>query len=152
MTKNRIYKIASIIFIIDQLIKFFVDKCVVVGTRKVVIKNFFSIYYLKNTGAAFSILENNSLLLVIISIFILIFFYFNIRKENSFKKILIFSYGFILGGILGNLVDRLFRHAVIDYLSFNFSNYYFPVFNVADVFIVLGISILIIDIFNTRSC
>ena len=149
---KKVYKIAGIILVFDQIIKYLIDKFIVLNTENVIIKNFFSIYYLRNTGAAFSILENNSFLLTIFSLTIMLFFYFSIRKEKNLNGILILSYGFIFGGILGNLIDRLFRGFVVDYLSFNIFGYYFPVFNLADIFIVIGIFILIINTFKTRSC
>ena len=66
------------------------------------------------------------------------------------------SYSLMIGGILGNLFDRCFNGYVIDFLSFKFGSYYFPIFNFADVFIVVGGIILIINILmedkHERSC
>jgi signal peptidase II len=56
-----------------------------------------------------------------------------------------FSYGMFIGGIVGNLVDRVFRNYVIDFLSFNIFGYHFPVFNIADCFIVISIFLIVIE-------
>ena len=57
----------------------------------------------------------------------------------------IISYSLIIGGIIGNLIDRIFLNHVIDFLSFNIFGYYFPIFNIADICIVCGILLLLID-------
>lgn len=59
-------------------------------------------------------------------------------KKDSFSKLEIICFSFLIGGILGNIIDRLCYQAVIDYLGFIFGNYYFPIFNLADILIVCG--------------
>ena len=66
------------------------------------------------------------------------------EKENLNNKTTIY-YGMLIGGIFGNLLDRITRNAVIDYLHFTFFNYSFPVFNFADSMIVIGILLLVIE-------
>ena len=65
------------------------------------------------------------------------------KEQKNFDKYEIYSMGMILGGIFGNMIDRIIHHSVIDYISFQFGNYYFPVFNFADTCIVLGVLLLI---------
>lgn len=113
--------------------------------RLTVIKDFFYINYVKNTGAAFSILKGYTYIFVILAI--VASFYiciFCISDDN--KNIEIFGYSLLLSGIIGNLCDRLFRGYVIDFLSFKIFNYYFPIFNFADIFIVVGAILIIFDL------
>ena len=69
-----------------------------------------------------------------------------IKKLQRVTNLTIISLGILIGGIIGNLFDRVLRHAVIDYLSFNFFGYSFPVFNLADIGITIGACLLIIDL------
>ena len=146
--KNRqnIYKIASTLLILDQIIKIIIKYNMNLYDKIIIIKNFFSILYLKNTGAAFSLFKDSTFILIIISVIFIIILDKYIRKEqNSLNKIDILSFGLIMGGIFGNLIDRIIHKGVIDYLSFRFFSYYFPVFNFADISITVGIALLIIS-------
>ncbi|MBR3362507.1 MAG: signal peptidase II [Bacilli bacterium] len=127
---------------IDQLIKNIIINLLSVGESINVIKNFFNITYVRNSGAAFSILESNTILLIIISIFALIFIFKHISKDNlsKFEYIL---YGILSGGICGNLFDRIVYKSVIDYLDFNIFGYKFPIFNFADSLIVISMFLII---------
>lgn len=146
--KNRenIYKITSIILMLDQFIKILVNKYLTLGSVVKIIPNFFSLIYLKNTGAAFSILEDSTLLLVVMSVIIVIILDKYIKKTKEFSKLEEISLGLIMGGIFGNLIDRIIHHAVIDYLSFKFFGYNFPVFNLADMAITIGVVLIIISL------
>ncbi len=143
--KSNIYTMGLIVFIIDRFIKYMIMNHLVELKEYSIIKNFFSIYYIKNDGAAFSILQGKTIILVLISLIMLYLldrYIGNIKKDNKFELI---SFGLIIGGILGNLFDRLIYHSVIDYLLFRFGNYTYPVFNFADSCIVIGVILLIID-------
>ena len=109
-----------------------------------IIPNFFSIQYLKNTGAAFSILENQTILLAITSIICISVIIYYLKKEENLTTAMYLSFGLVLGGILGNLIDRIVYQGVIDFLSFQIFNYNFPVFNIADIGITIGVLLLII--------
>ena len=143
---QKIFNITAIILIIDQIIKIIIRSNLNEYQEIKIIKNFFSITFLKNTGAAFSILKNSALLLIIISVlFILLISKYIKKEEKNLTKLDVYSYGIILGGIFGNLLDRIIHKGVIDYLSFRFFSYYFPVFNFADICITVGIALLIIS-------
>lgn len=144
--KNFIYTISMLFLLLDQLIKLIVTKNMELFQEIKIIKNFFSIYYIKNKGAAFSIMGNQTILLILISIICLLFLKNYIKTIKTPSKLTIVSLGIIIGGILGNLFDRLFYKEVIDYLSFNFFGYSFPVFNLADIGITVGAALLIITI------
>ena len=144
--KEKAYSVAAIVIIIDQIIKFVISNKMSLEQEIEVIPKFFSLYYVKNTGAAFSILQNQRVLLIIVSLVFLYFIDRFIEREKDLNKLSIISLGFIIGGIIGNLIDRLIQDGVIDYLSFQFGKYLFPIFNIADSFIILGIVLLIIGI------
>ncbi|MBR3198984.1 MAG: signal peptidase II [Bacilli bacterium] len=136
--------ISLICLCIDQIIKFFLYRFLDIGSSIILIKNFFNITLVYNEGAAFSILLSQRVLLILISIFVLIFLYFYLKKEKNMDKYEYIFYGILTGGILGNLTDRLFRGAVIDYLDFNIFGYAFPIFNFADMCIVCSVILIII--------
>lgn len=141
--KKRPYIIAFFVFMIDFFSKMIISNLLKLGKSIKVIEKFFYITYVHNEGAAWSILENQRILLLIISVFVLFLInkYMNKEELNKLESV---SYGIIIGGIIGNLVDRLFRGYVIDFLDFKIFGYNYPVFNLADSFIVIGIIIMFI--------
>lgn len=143
--RQKIYKITSIILILDQLLKIIVNHSMNLHQEIKVIPNFFSLYYVKNTGAAFSILENNTSLLIILTVIFIILVDKLIKKEEKFSKLATLSLGLVMGGMFGNLIDRIIHHGVIDYLSFTIFKYNFPVFNLADIGITMGVFLLLIS-------
>ena len=144
MTK-KIYITAIIIFIIDQISKVTISSYIGLNSSIRVIKNFFYLTYTNNTGASFGILKNSRVLLIILSIIALLILlrYISTFKETKYN---ILGLGFLMGGIIGNLLDRVLFGYVRDFFNFYIIGYDFPVFNVADIFIVLGVFILIISI------
>lgn len=100
---------------------------------------FFSIKYARNTGAAFSILEGQRWLLAIIAILISLFIIYVLYKNERKKILENFSFALILGGALGNLLDRLYYGYVIDFIDVNFGSWHYPTFNIADCAICIGI-------------
>ena len=141
---KKVFIIAITILIIDQLSKMIANTYLVDNIINI-IPNFFKLEYALNTGAAWSILNNKQALLIIISIILMIvLFMFNNNFKKSFRNNL--AFGFLYGGIWGNLVDRLFHGYVIDFLSFKIFNYDYPIFNIADIAVVFGIILLIIAI------
>lgn len=144
--KKLIYTISLITVLLDQIIKYIVMSNMTLHQEIKLIPNFFSLYYLKNTGAAFSILGNKTIILILVSIFCLIIIKNAIKKMKRVNTLTIISLGIMTGGIIGNLFDRILYKSVIDYLSFNIFNYNFPVFNLADIGITVGAILLIIDL------
>ena len=134
-----------IIFIIDQLVKLFIWFSLDLNTSITVVKNFFYISNVHNYGAAFSILYGNRIFLVIVSFFALVFVYYFMLKNKKFNWIDIIIYSLLIGGILGNLFDRIIYGYVVDYLDFVIFGYNFPIFNIADISIVISVILIIID-------
>lgn len=103
-----------------------------------IIPGFFSLIRVHNTGAAWSIFSDNIFFLIFISLVALIMIYLFFIKNNILTKVEQVIYGILIGGVLGNLIDRVIRGYVIDFFSFQFGSYAFPVFNFADIFIVIS--------------
>ena len=133
--------IAGVIAIVDQFTKWLVTTNIGYNHEIQIIESFFYITYVKNKGAAWGILQNQRLLFVGITILVIIGVLYLIAKEKKNYNKLVLS--FILGGALGNFIDRIFRGYVIDYINIT-EVMDFPVFNLADSFIVIGVIILII--------
>lgn len=109
------------------------------------IPKFLYFTYVKNTGGAWSIFSNNTWILLAVGIVCIIGLGYYIYKRENFSLLEVIYLGLIIGGILGNFVDRVFRGGVVDYIGFIFGSYYFPVFNIADICIVCGGVLLLID-------
>ena len=143
---KKFYGITLVTILLDQLIKngllFFMS----FGQSKVIIDGFFNITLVGNTGAAFSILSSNTVLLILISIIVLNVIYFCLIKGKDLDDFEQISYGLLVGGIMGNLIDRVIHMKVIDYLDFNLFGYNFPVFNLADIAIVVSMCLIVIQV------
>ena len=144
--RKKIYLIGLFCLFIDQLSKLLITIRFKAFTGKTIIKNVFELMYVKNTGAAWGILDNNLPILIFISMAALYFLNSYVKKEEKFSRLMILSYGFLFGGITGNLVDRIFRGYVVDFIHIYIFNYSYPVFNIADTFIVVGIILMLIEV------
>lgn len=133
--------------IIDQLIKYLVTTKLEITESIKVINNFFHITYIKNSGAAFGMFNDAGIILIILSFIALIGLVKYVIMDKNIKKIEAISYALVFGGILGNLSDRLLVGSVIDYLDFYIFGYNFPVFNLADILMVFGFGIILINLF-----
>lgn len=140
--KKKIWVYTFIIVLIDQISKIIVDNFL--NAEITIIPNFFTITEVKNTGGAWGMFGGNSLILACISLIVIIGLIRIINSDKKITKVDLLSYSFILGGIIGNFIDRLVRSFVIDFLSFKIFKYDFPVFNIADIFIVIGVFLFII--------
>lgn len=131
-----------ILTIIDQIIKYLVVSNISIGSEKIIIDNFLKFIYIRNTGAAFGILSGNIIFLIFITV-LLIFYIVNEMKKNINNNLSLLSSSLILSGALGNLIDRVVRGYVVDYISFTLFNREMSVFNLADTYITIGVILLI---------
>ena len=140
---KRIILISILTLGIDIISKQLVLNTMIEHQSIPIINNFFSITFAKNTGVAFSFLEGKVPLIIIMTsiIIVLILKYIKTTNPNKYES---FCYGLILGGALGNLIDRIIYGYVIDFLDFNIFGYPYPIFTLADTAIVIGIATLII--------
>ena len=142
MKKNSLLVIilVSVLLGLDLLLKYLVSNYI---TCVNIIDNFFSLTYVLNDGAAFSLLASRTYLLMLIALVCLFFIIYEL-KNNLWDKILSIGYSLVLAGLLGNFIDRLIDGYVVDYLSFKIFSFNYPVFNLADILIVVGIIIVLI--------
>ena len=146
--KTKLYFVSLSIFIvlIDQFTKYlmFYNKKLFIN------KDFllFKLDFVKNYGAAFNIFSGNRIFLSCISIIFSILLTYLILRKNTLNSYDLYSYSFILGGTIGNGIDRIFKGFVIDFINLNFIN--FPVFNIADISINIGFIFLLYNIFKNK--
>ncbi|NLM74558.1 MAG: signal peptidase II [Clostridiaceae bacterium] len=129
---------------IDQWTKWYFLKNKELFNKFEVIKDFFYLTYLENRGAAFGILQNFRWFFIIITIIALaIMIGYFIKSDNNFLRL---ALSILIAGAIGNFIDRLFRGYVVDFLDFYPFGYDFPVFNVADICVNVGVFLLVIYI------
>lgn len=130
--------------IIDRLTKIWAINVLSGVSEITIIKNFFSFLYIENKGAAFGIFQNKTVFLTIITVIIMIgivYYIVRYKPSNIFVNV---ALSLIISGALGNLIDRIYYRYVVDFISLHYKEvYYFPVFNVADIMVVLGTIILV---------
>ena len=137
----------SIIFVvIDQILKLVISNNIKLNTEIDVIKGLFYITNVHNDGAAFSMLSGNIIFLIFITIISLVVIYLFFIKDKKLKNIEIVLTSMLIGGIVGNFIDRIIYRYVIDYIGVMIFDYPFPIFNFADIFIVIGTFLIIIAI------
>ncbi|MEG0994833.1 MAG: signal peptidase II [Bacilli bacterium] len=144
--KKNIYIISLVVLILDQIIKYYILSSTLIIKAITIIPDFFSLRFVKNYGAAWGIFQDKTFFLTIISGLTLILINKYLLNEKRFNKISIISYGLLIGGILGNFFDRIVHGFVIDYLDFTIFKYDFPVFNLADMAIVIGIILMFVEV------
>jgi len=142
--------------VLDQVTKFLIVANLPTGTygppkHIEIIRGFFNLVHVGNTGAAWSLFTGKSTLLAVLALSTLaaIFLW---RHSLGLRLLPVqISFGLLCGGITGNLLDRLVYHHVIDFLDFHFGNYVYPTFNIADSGICVGVGIYLCYSFITPS-
>ncbi|HZK24815.1 MAG TPA: signal peptidase II [Oscillospiraceae bacterium] len=135
----------AVLLLLDQGTKWYVTQKLSVRQSIPVIKNVFHITYIRNPGAAFSILSHRPALLIVIATVVtigLVVFFYSVPVE---QKLLRLALTFAIAGALGNLIDRLRLGYVVDFLDFRV----WPIFNVADIAIFMAIGLLVLDLART---
>lgn len=140
--------VIAVTFALDQLSKIIIDHFCEIGWETTIIPGLFNLVHWQNKGAAWGIFSQHTWLLAIISIatFIAILAFF--KKQNDGNRLNAFALALLEGGIAGNMVDRVFRSAVIDFLDFHIGNHHWPAFNIADSAICVSVALLIIVQFS----
>lgn len=141
---KKVFVYTSILILLDQLVKLIISNKVILNNSINIIPDFFSITNVKNIGAAFSILSGNRIFLIIVAFVALYLIYNYFIKDKELKNIEVITYCLLISGIIGNLIDRIIFGYVVDYFEFVIFNYNFPIFNLADIFIMIGCFLLII--------
>ena len=144
----KLYYLSLSIFIvlIDQFTKYLITY----NNKLLLNKNFllFKLDFVKNYGAAFNILSGSRIFLSLISIIFSILLVYLILTKNNLNTLDLYSYSFILGGTVGNGIDRILKGYVIDFINLNIIN--FPVFNIADISINIGFIFILYNIFKNN--
>ena len=143
-TKLYFFSLSIFIVLIDQFTKY-----LIFYNHKIFLNKDFLLFkldFVKNYGAAFNIFSGSRVFLSLISIFFSILLVYLILRKNTLNSFDLYSYSFILGGTVGNGIDRLYKGFVVDFINLNILN--FPVFNIADISINIGFIILLYNIFK----
>ncbi|MBO6978748.1 MAG: signal peptidase II [Prochlorococcus marinus XMU1428] len=143
---KKLYFLSLSIFIvlIDQFTKYLMFY----NNKFFINKNFlfFKLEFIKNYGAAFNIFSGSRIFLSSISIIFSILLIHLILRKNTLNLLDLYSYSFILGGTIGNGIDRIYKGFVVDFINLNIIN--FPVFNIADISINIGMFFILYNIFK----
>jgi len=159
-SNRRIFGLALAVLLLDQFTKWLVlHSSLDEGDEKVIIPGFFNLAYRVNTGAAWSMFTGNNTVLAIVALAALIALYLTRRHFSADRLLGQIAFGFIFGGIIGNLTDRLLpgRHAVVDFLHFYlqrrgaYQPLDFPAFNVADSAICSGVALIFLITWRNES-
>ncbi len=138
------YLFIIVVIVLDQLSKYYIQTNMELNSSIPVIEGLFSITYIQNTGAAFSLLQGKTIILILIQVFVILaILVYVFLKKNPLHWTLLLSLAFIVGGGAGNLIDRVRFGYVVDYLHFHF----WPIFNIADISVCIGCGLLIIYVF-----
>ncbi|WP_125657301.1 signal peptidase II [Paenibacillus baekrokdamisoli] len=145
--KYYYYWIALFVFVIDYVTKKVIVNYVAIDEQIHVLGNHFFIITLHhNKGAAFGILQEQTLLFITITLLVVAgIVWYMVKNRNSGKALLLTGLGLVLGGAFGNFLDRALYGQVVDFLQFTFGSYVFPIFNLADSGIVCGVGLILLD-------
>jgi len=143
-----VIKIAVFIFLVcsDLFSKFLVQNYLYLN-QSIKISDTFDLVYVQNYGVSFGLFSGNIsyLFIVIIGLFIVIFvIYLMIAAEKKLEK---YAYFLIITGALGNIIDRALNSYVVDFISLHYKSFYWPAFNLADIYITIGIIMLLMSFF-----
>ena len=150
-----VFSWVTVILIADQLTKFIVDQTMPLHHSIPIIEDLFSLTYIRNTGAAFGILSGSAAafrlpFLLLFSMVAIVFIVLMLRRLPDRETGLITALAFILGGAIGNLIDRIAYGEVIDFLDFYWSRFHWPAFNLADSFITIGVLITVYYLIKSK--
>lgn len=144
--KKKICIFSFIVLLIDQISKIVLDKLLVLGKSIKIFDKFLYITKVYNDGVSFSLFTGKRFVIIICSLLILLFLIFYMKKFKPCKRNII-AFSLIYGGLLGNLIDRIIYGYVIDFIDFYIFNYNYPIFNIADACICIGVFILLYSIY-----
>nr|WP_205597398.1 signal peptidase II [Neobacillus thermocopriae] len=139
------YLTALFIIILDQLTKWFIVNNMYIGESIPVIEDFLYITSHRNRGAAWGILQGQMWFFYVITVIVIIGLIYYLHRAAKGKMLLGISLAFMLGGAIGNFIDRVFRKEVVDFIHTYIFSYNFPVFNIADSALVIGVGLLMIQ-------
>lgn len=140
----RYYILAILTIVIDQWTKWLVVKKMDLYESVPIIDHLFAITSHRNKGAAWGILQGQMMFFYIITVIVIVGIIYLMQKYAKESALLLISLSFILGGAIGNFIDRLFRKEVVDFLDVMVFSYDFPIFNIADSCLTIGVILFFI--------
>lgn len=148
------YLAAFVVALVDQVVKYFITMLIPLYHNIIIIPGFLNLVHIKNRGIAFGIFNSphssTSPFLIAISAIAVGFILYLIHSEKRFGKLYCMSLGMILGGAIGNLIDRIFFGEVTDFIDVYIGKYHWPAFNVADMAISIGGMFLLLFIIKGK--
>lgn len=135
-----------LLIVFDQLTKFLIVKSLEVGESVKVISNVIYITSHRNQGAAWGILQGKMWLFYIVTVVVLVILFMFFKNEGYGQPVIQLGLSLLIAGSIGNFIDRLFRGEVVDFIDTYIFGYNFPIFNVADAALTIGVIVLIIVI------
>lgn len=142
------YGIAALVILVDQLTKWLVATNMEIGERIPLIEPYLGLLSHRNRGAAWGMLEGQMWLFAIVTIVVVIGIVYYFQKEGKNEPLFAWSLMLLLGGAVGNFIDRMVRGEVVDFVNVLIPviNYGFPIFNVADAALTFGVILVIIHL------
>ena len=149
------YAIAFTVALLDQLSKYYIQRAFRPGQVVTIIPHVFNLTFVLNPGAAFGFLAGASAnfrnpFFIIVSLLAIVFIVYHRSRYRRMELLPSLGLSLILGGALGNLVDRLRLGMVVDFLDFYYGDYHWPAFNVADSAITVGVVLMILQLIAER--
>ena len=149
---NVLLVVGSLVVLIDQATKIWVDNTMRLYESMPIVPGFLDLYYIRNTGAAFGLLSGSHadfripffILVSSIAIGIILFLFHKLEESEVMMPL---ALSLVLGGAIGNLIDRIRLGEVIDFILFHYKAFQWPAFNVADIGITVGVALLVLRIF-----
>lgn len=144
--------LAAVIVVLDQITKYFIVQKFALH-ESLYVTSFFNLVYVRNTGAAFSMLADaggwQRIFFIAVAVAASIWVVWLLKRHPE-QKLFCLALGMILGGAIGNLIDRVLYGSVVDFVQVHYGGWYFPAFNVADSAITVGAGLMILDAFRPQ--
>jgi signal peptidase II len=149
---NVLLGVGSLVVLIDQITKIWIDKTMSLYQSTPIVPGLLDLHYIRNTGAAFGILSGSHtgfripffILVSSVAIGIILFLFYKLEESEVMMPL---ALSLVLGGAIGNLIDRIRLGEVIDFILFHYKAFQWPAFNVADIAITVGVTLLVLKIF-----
>lgn len=138
------YLLAALLIIIDQITKWNIVQNFELYQEKVIVPGFFSLFYIQNEGAAWGIFQGKMVFFYFVTLIVVGYLVYMFQQEKNKTKLVGISFALILSGAIGNFIDRLLNGYVVDMFRLDFIN--FPIFNVADVCLTVGVVLMLIHV------
>lgn len=138
------YLLAALLIIIDQITKWNIVQNFELYQEKVIVPGFFSLFYIQNEGAAWGIFQGKMGFFYLVTLIVVGYLVYMFQQEKNKTKLVGISFALILSGAIGNFIDRLLNGYVVDMFRLDFIN--FPIFNVADVCLTVGVVLMLIHV------